>query len=108
MVDQSIEQSVKRYLLAVRQTGIHATRGIVYGSQARGTARTDSDIDLVVIAPEFDHPGDRSLVERLWALRVRTDSRIEPVPCGEAEWTAPITGRAIIEIAHREGVEIAA
>jgi len=108
MVDESIEQSVKRYLHAVRQTGIHATRAVLYGSRARGPAGADSDIDLIVIAAEFDRTPDRALVERLWQLRARTDHRIEPVPCGEAEWAAPITARTLIEIAHREGIEIAA
>jgi predicted nucleotidyltransferase len=108
MVDESIEQSVKRYLHAVRQTGIHATRAVLYGSRARGAAGADSDIDLIVIATEFDHTPDRALVERLWQLRARTDHRIEPVPCGEAEWAAPIIARTLIEIAHREGIEIAA
>ena len=108
MVDESIEQSVKRYLHAVRQTGIHATRAVLYGSRARGTAGADSDIDLIVIAAEFDRAPDRALVERLWQLRARTDYRIDPVPCGEAEWAAPITARTLIEIAHREGIEIAA
>ncbi len=108
MVDQSIEESVKRYLDAVRQSGIHATRAILYGSRARGTAREDSDIDLVIIAPEFDGPVDRAMVERLWQLRAHTDARIEPIPCGQAEWAAPVTARVIIEVAHREGIEIAA
>jgi len=108
MVDESIEQSVRRYLHAVRQTGIHATRAVLYGSRARGTGSADSDIDLIVIAAEFDRAPDRALVERLWQLRARTDHRIEPVPCGEAEWAAPITARTLIEIAHREGIEIAA
>jgi uncharacterized protein len=108
MVEQSIEESVKRYLHAVRQTGIHAMRAVLYGSRARGTATDDSDIDLIVIAPEFDLAPDRALVERLWQLRARTDHRIEPIPCGEVEWAAPITARAVIEIAHREGIEIAA
>jgi predicted nucleotidyltransferase len=106
MVDQSVEQSVKSYLQAVRQTGIRAMRAILYGSRARGTASADSDIDLVVIAPEFDLRPDRKLVERLWQLRASTDHRIEPIHCGEAEWAAPTTSRAIIEIAHREGIEI--
>ena len=108
MVDRSIEQSVRNYLAAVRETGIRAKRAILYGSRARGTAGPDSDIDLIVIAPEFDQLSDRGLVERLWQLRSSTDHRIEPVPCGEAEWEAPLTGRPIIEIAHREGIEIAA
>jgi len=108
MVDQSIEQSVRLYLQAVRQAGIHATRGILYGSRARGAGGADSDIDLIVIAPEFDRAADRTLVERLWQLRARTDHRIEPIACGEVEWASPITVRAIIEIADREGIEIAA
>ena len=107
MVDRSIEQTVRDYLLAVRKSGIAARRGVVYGSRARGAGGPDSDIDLIVIAPEFDHSPSRELVERLWQLRADTDHRIEPVPCGEAEWAAPVTARAIIEIAHREGVEIA-
>lgn len=108
MVDQSIEQSIKQYLRAVRQSGIHTTRAILYGSRARGTAGPDSDIDLIVIAPEFDALTDRALIERLWELTARTDHRIEPVACGEAEWAAPVTARVLIEVAHREGVEIAA
>jgi hypothetical protein len=108
MVDQAIEQSVKRFLLAARRSGIDATRAVLFGSHARGTAREFSDIDLIVIAPEFDQVPDRSLLEKLWELRATTDHRIEPVPCGEAEWEAPVTARAIIEIAHREGIMIAA
>ena len=69
MVDQSIENIVKRYLRAACDVGIHATRGVLYGSRARGTATAESDIDLIVIAPEFDHAPDRSLIERLWQLR---------------------------------------
>lgn len=107
MVEQSIERSVKRYLHVVRQNGIDAKRAVIYGSRAKGAADDHSDIDLMVIAPEFDHAPDRALVERLWQLRARADRRIEPVPCGEAEWTAPLTARTIIEIAHREGIEIA-
>jgi len=108
MVEQSIEQSVKRYLRAVRQADINSRRAILYGSRARGSAGKDSDLDLIVIAPEFDLAPDRRLIERLWQLRAHTDSRIEPVACGEVEWTASITARAVIEIAHREGIEIAA
>ena len=108
MVDESIKQAVKLYLNAVRQTGIHASCAVIYGSRALGTATIDSDIDLIVIAPEFDLAPSRALVERLWELRAHTDHRIEPIPCGQAEWAAPTTARAIIEIAHREGIEIAA
>jgi hypothetical protein len=35
------------------------------------------------------------------------DVRIEPIPCGEQEWETD-GGRPILEIARREGTEIAA
>jgi predicted nucleotidyltransferase len=108
MVDEAIKQAVRRFLIAVRQNGIQAESAVVFGSRAHGTARADSDIDVVVIAPEFDQKPSRRLIERMWELRAITDRRIEPVACGRAEWAALVTGRAIIEIARREGIEIAA
>jgi predicted nucleotidyltransferase len=76
----------------------------LFGSWARGEARPDSDIDLVVIAPEFDGQRERRLVNRLWELRaaIREAWRIEPIPCGERQWIEDDTS-PIIEIARREG-----
>ena len=65
--------------------GIHARRGVPFGSFARGDAGQWSDIDLVVIAPEFDAPRELTLIEALWRTGARVDNRIEPVPCGERE-----------------------
>jgi hypothetical protein len=38
----------------------------------------------------------------LWHVAADTDSRIEPLPCGEKEWETDDES-AIIEIARREG-----
>lgn len=107
MVDPAIELVVRNYLAAVREAGIGATRGVVFGSYARGDADEWSDIDLVVIAPEFDAPSGAGLVDKLWILRAHTDSRIEPFACGEREWETD-GSRPVIEIARRDGVVIAA
>jgi len=56
MLPESLQSIVKQYLAAVRAAGVHARRAVVFGSHARGTADHWSDIDLVVIAPELDHP----------------------------------------------------
>jgi predicted nucleotidyltransferase len=79
--------------------GIHAGRAVLFGSFARGEANELSDIDLVVIASEFDGPRDLSLVKALWRATV-ADDRIEPIPCGEREWESG-NGRPILEIARR-------
>jgi predicted nucleotidyltransferase len=103
MVAESVALIVKQYLAAVRAAGIHARRAVLFGSHARGAAGPWSDIDLVVIAPELDDLSDCRLVDKLWELRAVTDSRIEPIPCGEREWDTD-TSRPILEIARREGI----
>ncbi len=104
MVEQAIVESVKDYLASLPRYGIHASRAVLYGSFARGEDNADSDIDLVVVAPEFDGRRDVALVKALWRATA-SDDRIEPIPCGEREWKSG-DGRPIIEIARREGVVI--
>jgi predicted nucleotidyltransferase len=105
MVADSVALTVRRYLAAVQAAGIHARRAVLFGSHARNQAGPWSDIDLVVIAPELDRPDGQELIDLLWELRAVTDSRIEPIPCGEREWETD-SSRPILEIARREGVVI--
>ena len=106
MVDSEIVAAVRRYLAALPDYGIHASRAVLFGSFVEGKADEWSDIDLIVIAPEFDAPHDIVLLEQLWRATV-TDNRIEPIPCGEREWETD-GGRPILETARRKGVIIAA
>lgn len=101
MVDSSIVRSVRDYLNSLQREGIVVRFGIVFGSQA--TDKTDqwSDIDLLVVSPHFDGPRSRRDVDLLWRLAAKSDSRIEPIPCGERQWDEDDTS-AIVEIARRE------
>ena len=105
MVDQSIIMVVRSYLAKVQSAGIRTKRGIIFGSCARNSAHADSDIDLVVLAPEFDGKRDRRLTDILWELRAVTDSRVEPIGVGERQWEED-DETPIIEIARNEGVEV--
>ena len=105
MVESTITSAIKRYVLALSTFGIHTNRLVLFGSFARGDANEWSDIDLVVIAPEFDGPRELTLVEKLWLATASADNRIEPIPCGELEWETD-GSRPILEIARREGVII--
>jgi len=108
MVEATIVKTIKSYLDTVHHAGIHVSRAILFGSHARGEAHPDSDIDILVIAPEFDEPYNKKLVDLLWELRVRSDSRIEPIPVGERQWQDGLPdASAVIEIARQEGKEIA-
>jgi uncharacterized protein len=105
MVERTILKTIQSYLDAVRQADVRVSRAILFGSHARGEADSDSDIDILVIAPEFDGPYDKCRVDLLWELRAISDSRIEPIGVGERQWQEDDSS-AIIEIARREGEEI--
>lgn len=106
MVEDTVVESVKSYLARLSAVGIHASKAVLFGSFARGQGGEYSDIDLVVIAPEFDGSREMSLIKKLWRATAG-DSRIEPIPCGEREWETE-EGRPVLEIARREGIIIAA
>jgi len=102
MVAQSVVESVRWYLRRVSESGIPVSFGVLFGSQAKGTATADSDIDLLVVSPRFDGRKEYAEVSKLWRLTTGTDARVEPVPVGAREWVEDNT-RAIVEIARREG-----
>lgn len=102
MLEQSVLTSVKNFLAAVKAHGIVVERAVVFGSQVAGRAHEWSDIDLLVVSPQFDGMRDRSHINLLWRLAARVDSRIEPIPCGSRQWREDDSS-AIIEIARRQG-----
>jgi predicted nucleotidyltransferase len=106
MVENTIISIIKKYLVSLTAMGIHASKAILFGSFAKGNANTWSDIDLVVIAPEFDKPRERTQIQSLWRATI-IDSRIEPIPCGEKEWLTD-QSRPILEIARQEGLVVTA
>lgn len=106
MVDPSVVTVVRNYLRTLQGYGIATCFGVVFGSWATGKADNWSDIDLLVVSPHFDGPRNRQDVDLLWRLAARSDSRIEPIPCGERQWKEDDSS-AIVEIARREGERIA-
>ena len=107
MVEDAVLSAVKRYIAVLPTVGIHASRAVLFGSFVRGEADQHSDIDLVVVATEFDDGRDFDVIKNLWETTLLADNRIEPIPCGEREWESG-DGRPIIEVARREGVVIEA
>jgi predicted nucleotidyltransferase len=102
MLEQSVLTAVRAYISAVKAQGISVERAVVFGSHATGRVHAWSDIDLLVVSPQFDDMKDRSYINLLWRLAARVDSRIEPVACGSRQWLQDDSS-AIIEIARREG-----
>ena len=102
MLEQSILKSVTAYVAAVRQSWISVDHAVVFGSQVSGHAHAWSEINLLVVSPQFDDMKDRSGINLLWRIAARVDSRIEPVACGSRQWRDDDSS-AIIEIARQQG-----
>ena len=107
MVDAAVLKGVKKYLEALTKAGVQINFGVIFGSHVSGTADQLSDIDLLVVSPQFDGVISREDVKKLWHIAARTDSRIEPIPCGKIQWKNDVSN-AIIEIARTEGQTVTA
>ena len=107
MAEKSIIEIIKRYFSVLNEEGIHPCRGILFGSYARNDANEWSDIDIIIVAPEFDYNKSEEIINTLWRSTIAADNRIEPIPCGEKEWINN-ESRPILEIARNEGIEISA
>ena len=107
MVDQAIVDSVKNYLKALTEAGLPVGFGVIFGSYASGTASPLSDIDLLVVLSECEEVIPREIVNKLWRIAARTDSRIEPIVCSQAQWKNDASS-AIIEIARTQGQTVKA
>lgn len=105
MLDPSVVSTVREYMRAINHQGILVRFAVLFGSQVTGCADPWSDIDVLVVSPQFDEPRDRRNVDLLWHVAARTDSRIEPIPCGERQWEEDAS-TTIVEIARREGESI--
>ena len=102
-IKKEIKKIVSEYRLIVKNSGIPVERMIIFGSQARGNAREDSDIDVCVVSPKF---GKDEIAEigRLNFLRWKLDNRIEAHPVSSKDFKETATP-LIFEI-KKYGVEV--
>ncbi len=71
-----LTEIIQRYRRELAAMGIRVEQVLLFGSQARGTAREDSDIDLIVVSPDWAQYGER---ERLEILGIAAAHILEPI-----------------------------
>ena len=71
-----LKQIVQRYRIQLMKMGIQPEQILLYGSQAMGTAREGSDIDLIVISDDW---GKYNRRERLELLGIASARILEPI-----------------------------
>jgi len=76
MDKDNVVKIARSFSSELAKEGIVPHRLILFGSHAKGNAREDSDIDLVVVSPVFE---DKSLRERLDILSNAICAVWEPI-----------------------------
>jgi len=73
------ESLIRRYHAVLSQNGVNVDQLILFGSYAKGTARSDSDVDVCVVSDTF---GKNRLDEmvKLKKLTIPVDTILEPFP----------------------------
>lgn len=84
-------------------------RTVLFGSQARGTATPESDIDLLIILPDsyqgYDFVKRRSeIVNHLYDIEIEDGVRISPLVLIKSIWESHISPFTIN--VNREGITL--
>lgn len=80
-----IQAIIVQFADALKKQGIHIDKIILFGSQARGDAREDSDIDLLVVSSDFAQMPLYRRYEVLGKALARVMQPIEPLACTPEE-----------------------
>jgi predicted nucleotidyltransferase len=99
---EDILHQVKPKLAAVFGDRLKAV--VLYGSRARGLAREDSDVDLLVVLAEPVHLGEdlNTIISALYPLQLAVDVPLEALPVSAEAFNGERFG--LYRHAKREGV----
>ena len=93
---------VRKYIEELEKNRIHVSQALIFGSHAKGTANSDSDIDVALISEAFT--GDRFEDRRkIVPLRRHIDTRIEPIPLKPEDFN---NGGTLVEEIKRTGIVV--
>jgi predicted nucleotidyltransferase len=100
-----IEEALKKIRPSLEAAFPNRFRGVVlYGSEARGRAREDSDLDLMVLLQGPLHLGKdlERIVDALYPLQLEVDRAIHALPVSAEAYEAAEYG--LYREVRREGV----
>ena len=103
MDQDSALKTVRQFKKALESIDIQVEQLILYGSHAAGTAREDSDVDVVVISPSFSNKSYWQRIDILTEAIYRVFAPIEASAFTPEEWKAE---KSLIVDYARNGVSV--
>ena len=88
MDQDAVLKTVRQFKKALESIDIQVEQLILYGSHAAGTAREDSDIDVVVISPSFSGKSYWQRIDILTEAIYKVFAPIEASAFTPEEWKA--------------------
>ncbi len=107
MVTKKIRLIIKKYISELEKNGLTISRVFLYGSHAYGKPNTDSDIDLLIVSPQFDNMKRGEYSAKLWLATETVDYLIEPIGVGEKFFNSNKFS-PLLDLVKTKGLEIAA
>lgn len=110
--EEVVQSSIMRILLACRDAirAHYPAAGIVlYGSQARGQAGPESDIDLLILLNERTTAEKKRFIrDMLYEISLVEDSVISTIIRSYDMWNSPISrATPLYKLIQREGIKVA-
>jgi len=102
--DLGIERDLRRFREALAQK-FRISRMLLFGSRARGEHLRTSDVDLIVVSPDFEGVPFLRRIREVVALW-ESDLDLEVLPYTPEEFERKKEEIGIVAVAAREGVEI--
>jgi len=86
MDKETVVKTIKDFIRAIELQSIRIQKVVLYGSYAMGNPHEGSDIDLVVISPDFQNLGYWERIEILSEAVFQVFAPIEAVAMTPTEW----------------------
>jgi predicted nucleotidyltransferase len=90
ILNPKISKVTRKYVQRLREKTIPVKTVILFGSQARGTAGEESDIDLLVVVEKLDRNIRETIIDEAYNVSLEEDVDLIALPCDIQEFTSPL------------------
>ena len=105
-ITPELDGVIARFCRELERSGIRVGRILLFGSHARGEAREGSDVDLIIISPDWARFNRRERLEMLGVVAVRIMESVQAQGFTPDEIASHQTGVFWEEILHHQAVVV--